>query len=32
MNCIAIKKETLSNEFIIKWTKVFKSSELIYQN
>lgn len=31
MNFIAIKEETLSNDFIIKWTNVFKSSELIYK-
>jgi len=32
MNFIGIKEETLSNDFIVKWTKVFKNSELIYQN
>jgi len=31
MNFVAIKVERLSNDFITKWTKVFKSSELIYQ-
>jgi len=28
---IAIKEKTLSNDFITKWAKVFKNSELVYQ-
>jgi hypothetical protein len=28
---IAIKEKTLSNDFLIKWSKVFKNSELVYQ-
>ena len=31
VNFIALKEKTLSNDFIIKWTKVFKESELVYQ-
>ena len=31
VNFIALKKKTLSNDFIAKWTKVFKESELVYQ-
>jgi hypothetical protein len=30
-NFVAIKKEKLSNEFISKWTKIFKSSKLEYK-
>jgi len=30
-NFVAIKEKTLSKDFVDKWTKVFKSSELIYQ-
>ena len=29
-NFVAIKEKTLSKEFIDKWTKIFKSSELVY--
>ena len=31
VNFIALKEKTLSNDFIAKWAKVFKESELIYQ-
>lgn len=31
INFIAIKEKTLSNDFVTKWSKVFKESELIYQ-
>jgi hypothetical protein len=31
VNFIALKEKTLSNDFITKWTKVFKASELVYQ-
>ena len=31
VNFIAIKEKTLSEDFINKWTKVFKTSELVYQ-
>jgi hypothetical protein len=31
VNFIAIKEKTLSDDFIQKWTKVFKASELVYQ-
>jgi hypothetical protein len=31
MNFVAIKEKSLSNDFVEKWTKVFKSSELLYQ-
>lgn len=31
VNFIALKEKTLSNDFITKWTKVFKASEIIYQ-
>ena len=31
VNFIALKEKTLSNDFIAKWTKVFKESELVYQ-
>ena len=30
-NFVAIKDKTLSKEFVDKWTKVFKASELVYQ-
>ena len=30
-NFVAIKEKTLSKDFVDKWTKVFKSSELVYQ-
>ena len=30
-NFVAIKEKTLSKDFIDKWAKVFKSSELVYQ-
>jgi len=31
INFIAIKEKTLSKDFLSKWTKVFKNSELVYQ-
>lgn len=31
INFIAVKEKTLSNDFVTKWTKVFKGSELVYQ-
>jgi len=31
MNFIALREAILSNDFIEKWTKVFKSSKLVYQ-
>ncbi len=31
VNFIAVKEKTLSNDFVAKWTKVFKESELVYQ-
>jgi hypothetical protein len=31
VNFIAIKEKTLPNEFLAKWAKVFKESELVYQ-
>ncbi len=31
VNFIAVKEKTLSSDFIAKWTKVFKASELVYQ-
>lgn len=30
-NFVAVKEKTLSEEFVDKWTKVFKNSELVYQ-
>jgi hypothetical protein len=31
VNFIAIKEKTLSDDFVQKWAKVFKASELVYQ-